>query len=280
MPNLFEYNDYREYLREYYEEQKRRKPGFSYRWFSQQASINSSAFLYYVITGRRNLTKSSTAKISRAIGHDRAEAEYFEMLVFFNQARTVTEKSTYYGRIVELRRPLDIPRIGEERYEYYSAWYHSVIRELVTIVDFRDDFAALGRFLVPPISAAKAKASIALLERLGFLELMSDGTYEQTDQVIAAGTKNPVQAFVLEKFQLEMLTLAGQSYDRIPRPERFSSSTTFSISAPTYELFKMRTREFRRELMEIARLDTSMDRAYQLTINLFPLSRRREDSEQ
>jgi uncharacterized protein (TIGR02147 family) len=139
MINIFEYQNYRVYLRDYYNEEKVSKKYFSYRYFSNKAGINASAFLYYVIQNKRNLTKKSAVKISMAIGHTREESEYFENLVFFNQADTVKEKALYYNKIIELRKPVLITEIGEDRYDYYSTWYHSIIREVVTLIDFKDD---------------------------------------------------------------------------------------------------------------------------------------------
>jgi uncharacterized protein (TIGR02147 family) len=271
MINIFEYQNFRLYLKEYYNEQKDLKKYFSYRYFSKKAGINASAFLYYVIEGKRNLTKKSIDKISSAIGHSKDENEYFENLVFFNQAKTISDKTMYYSRIVECRTPLDLKTISKERYEFYSKWYYSVIREIVTMFDFYGDYAALGQKLMPPISAKEAQESIELLERLGFIERDDNGLYHQTDTVI--GVKPQAQeAFIIEKFQTEMLTMAIKSYDRVPRSKRMSASTTFSISDATFELFKMKTREFRKELLEIARLDNEPQRVVQFTFNLFPVS--------
>lgn len=178
----------------------------------------------------------------------------------------------YYSRIVECRRPIDIKTIAKDRYEFYSKWYHSIIRELVTMVDFKDDFMLLASFLNPPISAKEAQESIELLERLGFLERDEKGLYHQTDNVISVKPDAP-DAFIIEKFQAEMLAMALKAYDNIPRSDRMSASTTFSISKATFELFKMKTREFRKELLEIARLDNEPDRVYQFTFNLFPVSK-------
>jgi uncharacterized protein (TIGR02147 family) len=87
------------------------------------------------------------------------------------------------------------------------------------------------------------------------------------------------QAFVIEKFQIDMLELAMKAYDRFPRKERMTASTTFSISNDTYDLFILKTREFRKELMEIARLDDNPEQVFQFTFNLFPLSRKKGDDE-
>jgi len=271
--NIFEYQNYRLFLKDYYNHQKTVNRGFSYRYFSKKAGINASAFLYYIIEGKRNLTKSTIAKISQAIGFCSEEAEYFENLVFFNQAQTISEKTAYYNAIINIRRPIDIKQIEKERYEYYRKWYHSVIREVVTFFHFKDDYAALGMFLKPSISAKEAKESIRLLEQLGFIERDDNGLYHQTNTHIAVHPK-PIESYMIEKFQMEMLDLALKSYNDFPVQERMSSSTTFSISEETFELIKTKTREMRREIADLAMLDTTPNRAYQLTINLFPLCRR------
>ncbi|MBN1577481.1 MAG: TIGR02147 family protein [Chitinispirillaceae bacterium] len=273
MVNLFEYQNYRDYLKAYYNEQKASKKSFSYRSFSKKAGIQAPSFLFYVIDGKRNLTKNSLLKISGAIGHTREETDYFENLVFFNQADNIHDKSLYYSRIVEVRKPFDIQIIPLDRYEYYSVWYHSVIREVVTFFDFKENYAALGAVLIPPISPKQARDSIALLEKLGFIERDQQGLFHQTSNVIGVHPV-PKETFIIEKFQMEMLQAALQSYERIPIYDRMSSSTTFSISEETFKLFKLKAREFRKELAEIARLDSSQERVYQLTMNLFPVCRR------
>jgi uncharacterized protein (TIGR02147 family) len=278
MINLFEYQNYRTYLRDYYEEQKRTKRYFSYRYFSQKAGINASAFLYYVIENKRNLTKKSIAKISAGIGHSDEERDYFENLVFFNQANTITEKTMYYNKIIATRRPIDLKTIDIHQYAFYSVWHHSVIRELVTFFDFKGDYRLLAGMLIPKITGKQAQESIALLERLGFIERDENGLYHQTDALI--GVKpSASEAFIVEKFQMEMLQVALKAYDAIPRPDRMSAATTFSISKETFNLFVQKTREFRKELLVLARLDTDPQQVFQFTFNLFPISRNRHATE-
>jgi len=69
MPDIFEFQNFRTYLKAYYDEQKALKRNFSYRYFSEKAGVNTPSFLYYVIENKRNLTESSVLKISQAIGH-------------------------------------------------------------------------------------------------------------------------------------------------------------------------------------------------------------------
>jgi uncharacterized protein (TIGR02147 family) len=276
MGTIFDYQSYRDYLRDYYNEQKATKKSFSYRSFSQKAGLNTSSFLYHVIQGKKNLTKNTVVKLCAAIGLGRKESEYFEHLVFFNQAKTIGEKTLYYSRLIEIRRPIDIQNIEKDRYDYYSKWYNSVIREIVTFLDFGDDFSQLGRALVPPITGAEAKASVELLEKLKFIERGKNGLYRQTSELIST-KPGPAELFAVQKFQIEMLGLAIKSYDQTSIHERKSTSTTISISGKSIDLVKMRIREFQREIMEIAKMDTEQNRAHQLTINFFPVSRSSDD---
>ena len=72
-----------------------RNAALSYRYLSQKAGINSSAFFPQVIGGARNLAKRSLLKVCKALDLQGPEAEFFENLVFFNQARTVEEHSAH-----------------------------------------------------------------------------------------------------------------------------------------------------------------------------------------
>lgn len=273
MVNVSDFQNYREYLKEYYLEQKANVKSFSYRAFAEKASLRTSSFLYDVIQGKKNLTKSTVIKVSDAIGHKRDDALYFEYLVFFNQAKTIHEKNYFYQKLLEMKPPVLIENIEKNRYEFYESWYHSVIRELVIFLNFNNDFAKLGKMLVPQISERDAKKSVELLQRLGFIELTKDGTFHQTDKLINA-KPSMIDMLIIQKFQIAMLEHAIKSYDLVDIYKRISTSTTFSISEKTFDLIKKRTREFQRDIMELASIDNEPDSVYQMTINIFPMSKR------
>jgi uncharacterized protein (TIGR02147 family) len=273
MVNVSDFQNFREYLKEYYLQQKASVKSFSYRAFAEKANLRTSSFLYDVIQGKKNLTKSTVIKVSDAIGHKRDDAIYFEYLVFFNQAKTINEKNYFYQKLLEIKRPVLIENIEKSRYEFYESWYHSVIRELVTFLNFDNDFSKLGKTLISPISEREAKRSVELLQRLGFIELTKDGTFHQTDNLINA-KPSMIDMLIIQKFQIAMLEHAIKSYDQVDIYERISTSTTFSISDKTFDLIKIRTREFQRDVMELASIDNEPDSVYQMTINIFPMSKR------
>jgi uncharacterized protein (TIGR02147 family) len=270
-PTLTQYSDYRLYLRDYYETHKASNPDFSYRFLALRAGINSSAFYKYVIEGKRNLTKASLLKTCLALKLKDREAEYFENLVFFNQAKTLREKNVFFDRLTKLRGQYDKRRVVQDQYAFYSEWHHSAIREMLSCTSVKDDFEALASRLAPAITPKQARESISLLSKLGLIKKNAQGRWTPCDPVLTTG--EPLDAQVIQDFQLRMLALASEAYTRFGSDERLMSTVTFSISSDTLDVFKRRIRELRSEMLEAARLDEAADRVYQFNLQLFPLSR-------
>jgi uncharacterized protein (TIGR02147 family) len=170
MGSIYNYSDYRVLLREHYCREKESNPRFSYRFLSQRAGINSPSYYKQVMEGTRSLTKATVLKTCRALKLKGAEAEYFENLVFFNQAHNLEEKNLYFEKIVALGRKCKERTIRDDEYEYFTAWYHCVVRELATMVDFNYDFEALGRMLKPRLTPDQTSHSVDLLLKLGFIK--------------------------------------------------------------------------------------------------------------
>jgi uncharacterized protein (TIGR02147 family) len=86
MKSIFAYNDYRQYLKDYFEEQKARRPAFSHRFLLRKMGVTSSGFLSNILSGRRHLPASHVNRLSTALGLGKKGGRYFETLVAFNQA--------------------------------------------------------------------------------------------------------------------------------------------------------------------------------------------------
>lgn len=271
LPNLYQYSDYRQFLKDTYETNKARQPSFSYRYLSLKGGVNSSAFFKYVIEGKRNLSKGTLLKACLAFGLKDKDAEYFENLVFFNQAKTIKEKNLYFDRLTKLRGLFDVKRVEESQFAYYAQWYHSAIRELLAIARPSGDYKALAHALLPSITPKQAQESVELLHRLGLIRKDAQGKWRQVDQVLTTG--NQISSQVVINFQLMMLDLAREAYDRCTKEERLMSSTTLAVSEAGVDLFKKKIRQFRAELLELARGEEKPERVYQLNVNFFPTSR-------
>lgn len=270
MGSIFEYMDYRDYLRSLFEKRKAEHPFYSYRLFSQKAGFKSPNFLKLVVDGKRNLTKESVFRVAKAFGLNKSESDYLENLVFLNQSKTLDEKNLYLSRILRYRVKCDPRLLEASEYDYYSQWYNPAICELVTAVDFNDDFRKLGSTVIPAISATEAEKSVALLVKLGFIRKKENGSYERTAASFTTGPQ--VRSVAVANYHKAMMRLASESIERFAPGDRDITSVTVAVSGDTFQLIREKLQRLRRELLELVEAERNPQRVVQVNLQLFPLS--------
>jgi uncharacterized protein (TIGR02147 family) len=273
MKNIFEYTNYRTFLKDYYEERKSQE-GYTYRDFSRETGMNSSSWLMHLVRGTKNLSSETTVRIAKALHFSKHETEYFEMLVNFTQVDESEEKNHFFNQMLELKKKLKIIRIGEEQYEYYTKWYYPVIRSLVSKVDWNDDYARLAKRMLPPITQSEAKKSVKLLEKLGFIEKNIAGKWVPKNDVISTGDE--VMSLNIVNYHKQVTRLAENAFDRSKKELRDISSLTLGINKEDVVAIKAKIQQFRKEIIEIARSSQNADRVYQLNFHFFPVSKSEE----
>jgi uncharacterized protein (TIGR02147 family) len=273
MPNVFEYTDYREYLRDSYALNKKQDPRFSYRNFSMRLGFSSPNFLMLVVQGKRNISRSTCFKISKLLRHTKREAGYFENMVFFSQVESQEEKSACFGAMMELRRNLKVARIDEAQYQYLSTWYNPVVRELACMAGTSADSKALAARLSPRITASQARRALDLLKTLGLIR-ESKGRHVQADPILSTGPE--VNSVAAADFHKAMAQLAAESYDRHTRAERTITGCTVAITKEQFQELKRELADMRKRALEKAQAASGPVRVYQLNLHLFPVSRRWE----
>ena len=91
MLDVYQYLDYRKLLKDLYQERKALNVNFSYRYISLKTGIRSSGYFANILSGKSNISLQLVLKLAHLFGMKRPEAEYFELLVLFNQAKTHDE---------------------------------------------------------------------------------------------------------------------------------------------------------------------------------------------
>lgn len=270
MINIYEYTNFRDYLKDYFEEAKKDEPNFSHRYLAQKLDLSTPNLILLIMQGKRNLTKTVRFKLSHFLGHSQKEAQYFETMVSFLQAKTHDEKNMYFARMIEQRSKLTTVKIAEHQYEYYSNWYNPVVRELVTYPDFNDDYKALSKKLSPSITPQQAKRSVELLLKLSLIKNKGE-KYVQTDPIISTGPE--VNSLAVVNFHRKTAQLAADSFDRYTLKERTITSCTINISEDRFQELKREIADFRKKALALAEDTGTSTRVYQLNLQLFPLSK-------
>ncbi len=275
--HIFEYLDYRQFLRDFYEYQKANEYGFSFRAFSRRAGLRSSNYLNLVMKGERNLTPEMAGRFAQGCGLKKEEADYFCELVAFNQARTAAERNRCHERLSRFKQYRSIHQLDAAQSAYHSTWYVPAIRELAARPDFRDDPKWIARVLQPGITPSQARKALGTLCDLGLLVRGRKGKIRQAQSLVTTGA-GP-QGLHVVNYHREMLARAADALDSIPRDERELSALTLCVSHEVMMQLKERINEFRRELLQMSELEGEPERVVQINFQLFPMSKKREDSD-
>jgi len=275
--HIFGYLDYRAALRDLYALKKAREYGFSHRAISKRAGFQSTNFLKLVMEGKRNLSADAAAKFAKAFGLEGASFDYFCELVSYNQAKTSRERSKSYDRLTRLRPEKAVHQLASHQSAYHSSWYIPAIRELAARADFREDPAHIARQLVPAITAAKAKKALETLRELGMLCRTPEGRLVPADALVTTGPSP--ESHHLADFHRAMIAQASESIDRFPAHEREIASLTLCVDESMLPALKQRLQAFRREFMQFAEGSGVPERVVQVNFQMFPLSKRSEESD-
>ncbi|MBL8028776.1 MAG: TIGR02147 family protein [Fibrobacteres bacterium] len=270
MTDIFRYNNYRQFLKDFYEEQKALDKKYSHRFFADKIGLNSTGFFSDVLKGKRNLTPALILKFANALKLKNDEQDYFENLVHFNQAGTHEEKNSYYNKLLAFKK-VSVDIIGKDQYEFYKEWYYSAIRELLFFYDFKDDYAALAKKLNPTIRPELAKKAILILEKLGLIKQNENGYYRQTSALISTGEE--FKSMNVCNFQTSTIELAKEALSRHPREHRDISTLTLTFSEDSFEQAKLELDALRKRLLGLAEKDNKVDRVYQVNLQAYPLSK-------
>src|SRR3989338_543619 len=271
MSDIFQYHDYRLYLKDVYEEQKVRNTHYSFRFMAKRVGFSSPNFLQLIMQGKRNLSHESILKISRFLKLNKAEAEFFENLVHFNQSRTDEERNTYYARLSAQKQYLAIRKIEKVHYEYFSQWYHAAIRELVLLSEFQEDPAWIAQQL-HPLSPQEAATSLTLLQELGFIVRDKSGKLTQQDRFIDSG--DDILSLAVANYHRAMITKALESIEGTSPERREINALTFAVSKKRIPEMKSMIQEFRKKMGSLLAEEKNTDEVYQLNIQFFNLTKK------
>lgn len=267
MPDLFTYLEYRDYLKDAYEERRKSQPYFSYRFIGNRVGMDSS-YLTRVLQKKIHLGDDLVERMAGAFGLTGDSLEYFLNLVAFNKARNEGQARVFHEQLMRLRG-VGYRIVREDQEEYFANWVHVALRSLLDYAPFDGDYEALGARLFPAISGEEVKRAVFLLERLGMARRTATG-YEILDAHLHSGENWTAGA--IKEFQKTTMELASRSLDTVPPAHRDISTMTMNIDAQTLEDLKVMVREFQENVAKLVGAAPGSDRVYQMNLQLFPLS--------
>jgi uncharacterized protein (TIGR02147 family) len=271
MTDVFAYTDYRKYLKDYYQEKKSGDSRFSCRFIAQKVGFRSPSFFSQILHGHCNMSMSMATRFSDFLKLKRKEAEYFESMVQFGQAKSPGDKDRWSQKLSSIRAcKLRITEAIQS--EFYEKWYHAAIRELLHFYPIVDEYEDLASLLSPPIKPSEAEQSVELLLRLDMIRRDAKGRLVRSDSA-SYSTGYEARTAAIRNFQLKTMALAGEAIDRFPRDLTSISTLTVGLSPKGFKSVEDELKSFRHKLLQIAEKDSGENMVYQINLQTFPVSK-------
>jgi uncharacterized protein (TIGR02147 family) len=270
---VFDYLDYRDFMRDHYCLCKESQSFISFRYIEQKTGIDAS---YYakVINGKKHIAAGAIPALVTFFKFKKKETDYFTNLVNFCKAKQKEQCDYYFNKLICLRDP-SVKKLEVKKYHYFQQWYSVVIRELLDTISYTGDYHELASRIEPSITAHQAQQSIKLLEELKLIEKNTEGYYRTTDKFLT--TDSRLRSLAVRDFQKEMIRLAGEAIERFGVEERDISSLTISSSKVCLELIREKLERTRKEILQlVAEHGDTSEEVYQLNIQVFPVSKNRK----
>jgi uncharacterized protein (TIGR02147 family) len=263
--------DINSYLQQLYSEIKKEVAGYSYTKFAEQLGFGATNIMHQFIKGRRPLTHKSGERILAGLGLVGLERRYFLILLDLANAKDFSEREAAMNSLLELKNKALPDAFDKDCLEYYSKWYHPVIREMVGISVFKEDAEWIAANLIPSVRPAQASGSLDLLKRLKLVKFDEEkGRLVQSEQRVTTGHR--VRNMALIQYHKQMIDIAKQSLTEVKGQKRDISALTISVDQEATQKIKSMIHDFQLSLLEIAESSKEPDRIYHMNIQFFPVT--------
>lgn len=255
MKSLYDYDNYRHYLRDFYVWNKDHKPYFTYRYFAAEAGLASAGHYKLIVEGKRNLSHKSLAKFTKGLRLDARDSQYFSHLVYYDQATSPDEKLQHLQQLSHFRKKCQRACHDEKvRQSMYTEWYIPLVYELVNHSQFSESPQWICQQMGKRISVAEARNALAVLEENGALERNGKGNLQPTNHYLSLGDE--AENLYQRNFQRHMVKESILHIDDAIDEREFACLTVCSSPARIREA-KQRMKAFISEMNSFLTLDES-----------------------
>lgn len=269
MADLFDFLDYREFLREAFEQRKAVNAAFSYRMLADKIGLHASR-IHRVLARESHIAPDQIDAFAKAFALRGVKARYFECLVRHAKAKTPSESQVWLSKLAELR---GVASRGLKRPEHgiFREWYFIPLRCMLHTGRFKDEWPLLAASLTPAIRPEQVRLAVESMEKMGLVERGADGFWRAREAHLAAEGAQPGSA--LRAWHHSMLRLAGEAVERFPKAMRHHGTLTVGVDAAGADAVVDILRECRGRIRGISDSTRCPDRILHLGMQLFPVGR-------
>jgi uncharacterized protein (TIGR02147 family) len=271
-PNIFEYIDFKKFLKDWRDAEKKRNPGLTHEYLSAKLGQKNRAYFSDLEKGRRTVGPGVLERLIKLMDLDSDEGKYFRAIVGYGQPSTYEEREFWFEQAVQLN---NTPKkfVDKKTYTFYKKWYHTTIRAYLETCNFKNQYVEASRKLYGRVSPKEVQEAIENLISLGLAAPNSDGYIKPTDKVLSTG--DVVKDELLRQYQVSNHDILRSILEKDEPGTHDSTQLTVSVSREGIERIVKRIKQLRSEIISIAHKDEKKaDRVYKIAVHAYPESRK------
>ncbi|MCH2534911.1 MAG: TIGR02147 family protein [Bdellovibrionales bacterium] len=266
-PEVYKYNDYREFLKDWLDFKKSSQSNFSIRGLSQKAGI-ATGYINMVLTKKRNITNKALDKLLPHLKLQPTEVNFLRELIEFN------DSSKHNLKIKSLNKMNQYKYYRENSSElnvlqtYIKNWHYVTIREIMESSNKKLSAKDIYKKL-------KFKVNINEIEEV--LDFLTKNNLNNSDNIRAEHQES--LRVSMSHFHQDMLNKAVDSIYITERESRFINAHVIGLDKKNYEKAKDILQD---ALEEIIKMSESSDNKndnktiYNFSVLGFPLTEKGE----
>lgn len=276
MVSIFDYFSYHEFLKDWIEEKRQDNASFSQRAFLRNVGISSPAVLQRTLKGS-SLSQKYDQIFAKAMSLNKTETTYWIKLIEYGNSKSIPERARIFADLLSKRSIFPQYCIDDNLLKFFKLWYYPVVREIIHILNGKEDYNKISRMVIPSITTIQAQSAVKFLEENGFLKRDKSGLLSQANPFFSTGGARHsglLSAYHLKNLEINTSVVADIQDDKVAM-----SSLTLSLSSETYDQMRKELAEFRNRMLELARKETNANQVFHLNFTFLPRSREASEKE-
>lgn len=230
----------------------KKNPRFSLRRFASVIGVSHTSLSLF-LAGKRPLSAKAAKLVIEKLELSPTEAEFF---LNAHPKRRLQNKVAAYTVI------------DPKTLEAISSWLHYAILSLLELPDVEMNPSWIAKRL--GVSPAEASQALHQILKIGLIEEVG-GQWRQTGRPIKVD--NMTSTDLTKRFHQQLLEKALESLLKDPIENRHFSSITFALDPRQMGFAVEKIKEFRRTLVSELEEKGAPQEVYNITVQLFPVSR-------
>lgn len=264
--------EYRDFLAAAYTWLKKNLERYSYLQFAGDLGFGRTNVVHLIIQGKRPLSPKAAEKIAVAMSLGQLEKEYLLTLVRYQNARSPRQRDELFDAIHAIKNRLLKTELDRSQLEYFSEWFHPVIREMTFMKEFKSDPDWIAAKIFPRIRPEQARKSLALLESLNLVRFDAQrGRHVPTTARVSTGDE--VASIAVIRYHQQSIALGREAITSVQEDRRDVSAVTVCVSEAVAHRMKAEVQAFRKKILALADEVKDGDQVYQLNMQLYPLTK-------